>query len=148
LWGMYAWTLCGSFPCDSPPKSVSKGTRFWGFPRFWESGVLGGNPLIPLYSTSFGGPNRDAHEVLLASPKVLCESVEWIGRSGSGFEGVDPQLDVHPEQPRPDRSDRCMWPVWPVQGSYWIYLGLTAWFVWLWAVVLLVSSWQVSRCFA
>jgi hypothetical protein len=25
-----------------PPKSMCKGARFWGFPKFWESGVLGG----------------------------------------------------------------------------------------------------------
>jgi hypothetical protein len=25
---------------------------------FWESGVLGGNPSIPLDLGSFGGPNR------------------------------------------------------------------------------------------
>jgi hypothetical protein len=30
-WGMYARTIRGSFPFDSPPKSVSNGARFWGF---------------------------------------------------------------------------------------------------------------------
>jgi hypothetical protein len=42
-------------------------------------------------------------------PKVLCETMERIGRSGSGFGGVDPRLVVHPELPKPDRSDWCMW---------------------------------------
>jgi hypothetical protein len=37
---------------------MSKGAQFWGFLRFRESGVLGGNPSIPLNSTSFGGPNH------------------------------------------------------------------------------------------
>jgi hypothetical protein len=55
-WGMYAWTLCGSFPFDSPAKSVRKGARLRGFrcPRVWC--VFGGNPSIPFDSTSFGGP--------------------------------------------------------------------------------------------
>jgi hypothetical protein len=40
------------------PNPLSKGAQFWGFLRFRESGVLGGNPSIPLDSTNFGGPNR------------------------------------------------------------------------------------------
>jgi hypothetical protein len=40
----------------SPPKSVSKGDQFWGFHCPRVRGVLGGNPSIPLDSTSFGGP--------------------------------------------------------------------------------------------
>jgi hypothetical protein len=44
------------FYFDSPPKSVSKGARFWGFWCSMIRGVLGGNPSIPLDSTSFGGP--------------------------------------------------------------------------------------------
>jgi hypothetical protein len=55
-WGIYAWTLCGSFPFDSPPKYVRKGARFWGFSCSSVSSVLGGNPSISLDSTSFGGP--------------------------------------------------------------------------------------------
>jgi hypothetical protein len=55
-WGMYAWTLRGSFPFDSPPKSVRKGVRFWGFRCPRVRGVLGRNPSISLDSTSFGGP--------------------------------------------------------------------------------------------
>jgi hypothetical protein len=59
LWvlvGMYARTLRGSFPFDSPPKSVSKGARFWGFRCSRVRGVLGGISSIPLDSTSFSGP--------------------------------------------------------------------------------------------
>jgi hypothetical protein len=40
-----------------------------------------------------------AHDVFLLSPKVLCESVERIGRSRFGFGGVDPWVAVHPESP-------------------------------------------------
>jgi hypothetical protein len=60
LWdlvGMYALTLRGSFPFDSPPKSVSKGARFWGFLGSRVRGVLGGIFSIPLDLGSFGGPN-------------------------------------------------------------------------------------------
>jgi hypothetical protein len=120
---MYAWTLRGYFPCDSPPKSVNKGARFWGFLRFRESGVLGGNHSIPLDSLSFGGQNRSygCPRGTPSIPKVLCESVERIGRSGFGFWGVDPQV-VHPERPGPDR-----WPppVWPVQPPVGFWLGWT-----------------------
>ena len=37
---------------------MSKGAQFWGFRGSRVRGVLGGNPSIPLDSTSFGGPNR------------------------------------------------------------------------------------------
>jgi hypothetical protein len=37
---------------------MSKGARFSGFLRFYESRVLGGISSIPLDSTSFGGPNH------------------------------------------------------------------------------------------
>jgi hypothetical protein len=32
LMGKFVGTLRGSLGCDLPPKSVSKGARFWGFP--------------------------------------------------------------------------------------------------------------------
>jgi hypothetical protein len=44
------------FPFYSPPKSVRKGARFWGFHWLRVCGVLGGNPSVPLDSVSFGGP--------------------------------------------------------------------------------------------
>jgi hypothetical protein len=78
-------------------------------------------------------------------PKVLCESVERIGRSGVGFGGVYPRAAVHPELSRLDQSNWHLWPVLPVQGPFRIFLGWTVWFVCLWAEMLLVSSWQVSR---
>jgi hypothetical protein len=48
-------TLRGSLGCDSPPKSVSKGVRFLGFPSSRVGGVLGGTSSIPRFWTSFGG---------------------------------------------------------------------------------------------
>jgi hypothetical protein len=48
-------TFRGSLCYDSPPKSVSKGARFWGFPSSRVSGVLGGISSIPPFWTSFGG---------------------------------------------------------------------------------------------
>jgi hypothetical protein len=48
-------SLRGSLGCDSPPKSVSKGVRFWGFPSSRVRGVLGGISSIPPFWTSFGG---------------------------------------------------------------------------------------------
>jgi hypothetical protein len=48
-------TLRGSLGYDSPPKSVSKGTPFWGFPCSRVRGVLGGISSIPPFWTSFGG---------------------------------------------------------------------------------------------
>jgi hypothetical protein len=38
----------GSFPFDSPPKSVRNGAQFWGFWCSRVRGVLGGISLIPL----------------------------------------------------------------------------------------------------
>jgi hypothetical protein len=48
-------TLCASLGCDSPPKSVSKGARFWGFPSSRVRGVLCGISSIHPFWTSFGG---------------------------------------------------------------------------------------------
>jgi hypothetical protein len=51
-------TLRGSLACDSPPKSVSEGARFWGFRCSRVRGVLGGISSIPLDLASFGGHNH------------------------------------------------------------------------------------------
>jgi hypothetical protein len=55
LMGKFVGTLRGSLGCDSHPKSVSKGARFWGFPCPRVRGVLGGISSIPPFWTSFGG---------------------------------------------------------------------------------------------
>jgi hypothetical protein len=91
-WGMYAWILRGSFPFDSPPKSVSKGARFRGFRCLRVRGVLGGISSIPLNLASIGG-QKLGYGVpwgVPTIPKVLRKSVERFGRSGVGFGGVDP----------------------------------------------------------
>jgi hypothetical protein len=94
LWdlvGLYTSTLRGSFPFDSPPKSVSKGARFWGFLGSRVRGVLGGISSIPLGLSSFGGPNLCYGVPMRCSyyPKVLCKIVERFGRSGVGYGGVN-----------------------------------------------------------
>jgi hypothetical protein len=93
-WGIHASTLCGSFPFDSPPKSVSKGARFWGFRCFRFRGVFGGVSSIPLDLASFGGQNLDCRVPMRCSyyPKVLRKSMERFGRSGVGFGGVYPRV--------------------------------------------------------
>jgi hypothetical protein len=55
LMGEICGNLRGSLGCDFPPKSVSKGARFWGFPSSWVKGVLGGISSIPPFWASFGG---------------------------------------------------------------------------------------------
>jgi hypothetical protein len=55
LMGEFCGNLRGSLGCDSPPKSVSKGVRFWGFPGSRVRGVLGEISSIPPFWTSFGG---------------------------------------------------------------------------------------------
>jgi hypothetical protein len=47
--------LRGSLGCDSLPKSMSKGARFWGFLSSSVRGVLGGTSSIPPFWTSFDG---------------------------------------------------------------------------------------------
>jgi hypothetical protein len=48
-------TLRGSLGCDSPPKSLSKGARFWGFPSSRVRGAFGGISSIPPFLDEFGG---------------------------------------------------------------------------------------------
>jgi hypothetical protein len=92
-WGMYAWTLHGSFPFDFPPTSLRKGARFWGFRCSRVRGVLGRISSIPLDLASFGGQNLGYGVLMRCSyyPKVLRKSVERFGRSRVRFGGVDPR---------------------------------------------------------
>jgi hypothetical protein len=55
-WGKFVGTLRGSLACDSPPKSVSEGARFWGF-RCSRVRVLGGISSIPVDLASLLGNN-------------------------------------------------------------------------------------------
>jgi hypothetical protein len=56
-WGCMHEPFVVLFPFDSPPKSESKGARFWGFRCSRVRGVLGGISLIPLDLVRFGRPN-------------------------------------------------------------------------------------------
>jgi hypothetical protein len=47
LMGEICGTLRGSLGCDSPPKSMSKGARFWGFLSSRVGSALDGISLIP-----------------------------------------------------------------------------------------------------
>jgi hypothetical protein len=115
-WRMYAWTLCGSFPFDSPPKSVSKGARFWDFRCSRVRGLLGGISSIPLDLASFGGQNLGYGLPMRCSyhPQSLAQICGAIWEIGSWIWGSWPVGSVHPELPRLHRSDRCSWLVWPV----------------------------------
>jgi hypothetical protein len=50
-------TLRGSLGCDSPPKFMSNGARFWGFLSSWVGSALGGISLIPPFWTILVGLN-------------------------------------------------------------------------------------------
>jgi hypothetical protein len=98
-WGMYARTLRGSFPLDSPPKSVSKGARFWGFRCSRVRGVLGRISLIPLDWASFGGQNLVYGVSMRCSyyPQSLAQISGAIREIGSLILGSWPAGAVHSE---------------------------------------------------
>jgi hypothetical protein len=134
-------TLRGSLGCDSPPKSVSKGARFWGFPSSRVCGVLGGISSIHPFWTSFGGIKLVYGLLMRCSyyPKVLFKSVERFGRSRFGFGGVDPRVLFIPSCPgytgltgALDRSDRC--------SPQWIFARVNVWVCLLLSCVGAVSS--------
>jgi hypothetical protein len=100
-WGMYAWTLCGSFPFDSPPEFVSKGAWFWGFWCSRVRGVLGGISSIPLDLASFGGQNLFYGLPMRCSyyPQSLEQIRGAIWEIGSWIWGSWPAGAVHPDNP-------------------------------------------------
>jgi hypothetical protein len=115
-WGIYPWALRGSFPFDSPPKSVSKGARFWGFRCSRVRGVLGGISSISLNLASFGGPNLGYGVPMRCSyyPQSLEQIRGAIREIGSWIWGSWPASVVHPESSghtgltsASHRSDRC-----------------------------------------
>jgi hypothetical protein len=115
-WGMYAWTLHGSFPFYSPPKSVSKGARFWGFRCSRVRGVLGWISSIPLNLASFGGQNLGYGVPMRCScyPQSLAQICGAIREIRSWIWGSWPAGVVHPESSghtgltgASHRSDRC-----------------------------------------
>jgi hypothetical protein len=99
-WGMYAWTLCGSFPFDSrPPKLAIKGARFWGFRCSRVRGVLGKISSIPLDLASFGGPNLSYGVPMRCScyPQSLVQ-IRWaIWEIRSWIWGSWPAGAAHPK---------------------------------------------------
>jgi hypothetical protein len=108
-WGCMHEPFVVLFPLIPLPNPWEKGLDFWGFrcARVWC--VLGGNPSIPLDSTSFWWTITwlwSAHEVFLLSPKS-CSNL-W---SESG----DRELDLE-ELTRGCCKSRAAqaWPVWPV----------------------------------
>jgi hypothetical protein len=134
-------TLRGSLGCDSPPKSVSKGARFWGFPSSRVRGVLGGISSIPPFWTCFGGIKLGYGLLMRCSiiPKVLFKSVERFGRSKFGFGGVDPRVLFIPSCPgytgltgALDRSDRCK--------PWWVFARVNVWVCLLLSCVGAISS--------
>jgi hypothetical protein len=100
-WGMYSWTLHGSFPFDSPPKSVSRGARFWGFRCSRVRGALHGIYLIPLNLASTGGQNLGYGLPMRCSyyPQSLAQIRRAIREIGSWIWGSWPAGAVHPESP-------------------------------------------------
>jgi hypothetical protein len=114
---MYVWTLHGSFPFDYPPKSVSKGARFWGFLSSRVRGVLGGISSIPLDLASFGG-HKLVYELPMRCsyyPQSPAQIRGAIREIGGWIWGSWPVGSVHPDELRSHQSDRCLPPVWPGQ---------------------------------
>jgi hypothetical protein len=115
-WGMYAWTLRGSFPFDSPPKSVSKGARFWGSRCSRVKGILGGIFSIPIDLASLGGQNLGYGMPMRCSyyPQSLAQIRGAIWEIGSRIWGSWPAGVIHLESSghtgltdASHRSDRC-----------------------------------------
>jgi hypothetical protein len=115
-WGMYPWTLHGSFPFDSPPKYGSKGAQFWGFWCSRVRGVIGGISSIPLDLASFGGQNLSYGVPMRCShyPQSLVQIRGVIRKIGSWIWGSWPVGDVQPESSAhtgltggSHQSDRC-----------------------------------------
>jgi hypothetical protein len=116
LWGMYAWTLRGSFAFDSPRKSVSKGARFWGFRCSRVRCVLCGISSIPLDLASYGGQNLGYGVPMRCSyyPQSFAQIHGAIQEIGSWIWGSWPAGAVHPESSghtgltgASHQSDRC-----------------------------------------
>jgi hypothetical protein len=99
LVGVYAWSHRGSFPSDSPLKSLSKGAQLWDFRCSRVRGILGVLSSIPLDLASFGGPNRGYGVPMRCSyyPQSLAQIRGAIREIGSWIWGSWPAGAVHPE---------------------------------------------------
>jgi hypothetical protein len=144
-WGMYVWTLHGSFPFDSPPKSMSKGARFWGFRCSRVRGALGGISSINLDLASFGGHKlgygvsvRCSYysQSLVQIRRAIREIRSWIWRSWPPGCCSSWRAQVTPVWPVPLTSltgvDPC-----------WVLLGWTFGWVRCCPVLLLFRVWVV-----
>jgi hypothetical protein len=94
-------TLRGSLGHDSPPKSVSKGARFWVFRVLGFVVLLAGFLRFLLFGQVLVGLNlaMDSSRGVPNIPKVLFKSVERFGRLRFGFGGVDPRVLFIPSCP-------------------------------------------------
>jgi hypothetical protein len=119
---------------------MSKEARCWGFRCSRVRGVLGEISLIPLDLASFGGHKLGYGLSMMCSyiPKVLRKSVERFGRSGVGFEGVDPRVLFIPRSPghtdltgASHQSDRC--------NPCWVFAWVNIWVCSLLSRVAVVS---------
>jgi hypothetical protein len=105
------------FPLISLPNPWAKGLDFGVFGDSRVRGVLGGIFSIPLDLESFGGQKLGYGLPMRCSyyPQSLAQIRGAIWEIGSWIWGCWPAGAVHPEKPRPHRSDQCLSPVWPVQ---------------------------------
>jgi hypothetical protein len=134
-------TLHGSLGCDSPPKSVSKGARFWGLPSSRVRGVLGGIYSIPPFWTSFGGIKHGYGLLMRCSfyPQSLVQVRGAIREIEVWIWGVDPRVLFISSCPgytgltgALDRSDRC--------NPWWVFARVNVWVSLLLSCVGAVSS--------
>jgi hypothetical protein len=138
LMGKFVGTLCGSLGCNSPPKSVSKGARFWGFPSFRVRGVLGGISSIPPSWTSFGGIKHGYGLLMRCSyyPQSLVQVRGAIRKIEVWIWGVDPRVLFIPSCPgytgALDWSNRC--------NPWWVFARMNVWVCLLLSCVGAVSS--------
>jgi hypothetical protein len=133
---MYAWTLHGSFPFDSPPESVSKGTWFWGFLLSRVRDVLGGISSIPLDLASFCGPNLGYGVSMRCSYNL--QSLVRIHGANREIGSFDLEELT---RGRYSSWELRSWPIWPVPLT-----GLTGVDPWLgFARVNVLVSFLLSR---
>jgi hypothetical protein len=134
-------TFRGSLACDSPPKSVSQGARFWRFRCSRVRGVLGGISSFPLVWTSFGGIKLGYGLLMRCSnyPQSLVQVRGAIREIRLGFGGVDPRVLFIPRSPghtgltgASHRSDRC--------NPCWVFARVNVWVCSLLSCVAAVSS--------
>jgi hypothetical protein len=94
-------TLHGSLGCDSPPKPVSLGARFWGFQCSRVGGGLGGISSIPIVWTSFGLIKLGYGLLMMCSycPQSLVQAYGTIREIKAWMWRCWPAGAVHPEKP-------------------------------------------------